>query len=224
MHLAAPLRLLRTVAPHGGMILYVPAATSPLKDASPRATDQDRVDLLRAALRGDPRRALWTDEVDRAAWHRARGETPPPSYTIDTVRRLQRHLRAQGRPDVELRLLIGADQAAQFHRWKDARRLFRTCRPVVVLRAPCETREALMQALALGGWRKTELQQWSEVIAPLTPKLAASTDTRAALRGAPADVRRWKSLAQRDLKRRPLLDVPAASARLIVRRGLYGVG
>jgi nicotinic acid mononucleotide adenylyltransferase len=222
MHVAAPSRLRRNLAPHDGILVYIPAAASPLKDASPRAADQDRLDMLKAALRRDARRVIWTDELDRAAWHRARGETPPPSYTIDTVRRLRRALGAQGRTDVALRLLIGADQATQFHRWKDARRLLRLCPPIVMLRAPCETREALLEALRAAGWTRAELERWSEAVAPIPARLATSTDVRAALHGAPPDTRRWKSLAQRRPERRPLLDIPAASARIITRRKLYG--
>lgn len=103
-------------------IIYVPAAINPLKTDHPPAPAGDRLAMLRLALRQQPGVEISTIELDR----------PGPSYTIDTVTALRRQLG----DDVILRLLIGADQALEFHRWKDWRRLLEMTNPVVMLRPP----------------------------------------------------------------------------------------
>ena len=56
--------------------------------------------------------------------------TPKPNYTIDTVRRLKRSLKAGDR----LFLLIGIDAFADIAKWHQAEDLFRECAFVVVSR------------------------------------------------------------------------------------------
>ena len=89
-------------------VLYVPAFQSPLKQRKP--TDKKhRVAMLELALADCPWASISTIELER-------GET---SYTIDTIESIQNDHE-------ELRLLIGADQWAQFknwHRWEDILRL-----------------------------------------------------------------------------------------------------
>lgn len=67
---------------------------------------------------------------------------PGPSYMVDTLR----ELRDRFGPDTQLRLLIGADQAVQFHRWRDWTRIIEIATPVVMLRPPF-TKEAYVAAL-----------------------------------------------------------------------------
>ena len=89
-------------------VLYVPAFQSPLKNQKPSA-DHHRLEMLKLALADCPWASISTIELER-------GET---SYTIDTIESIQNDHE-------ELRLLIGADQWAQFknwHRWEDILRL-----------------------------------------------------------------------------------------------------
>lgn len=90
--------------------------------------------------------AVWTDEIDR-------GE---PSFTVDTLRRAQ--LVA---PAASLRLVIGADQAAAFHRWREASEILRLAEPLVLLRPPVGTVDELAAAMrATGAWTAEQIGAW----------------------------------------------------------------
>jgi nicotinate-nucleotide adenylyltransferase len=75
----------------------------------PTASATQRVDMLRAALRGQSRLALDTRELERSG----------PSYTIDTLEELRREYGE--RPLV---LLLGADAFASLRSWHRWRELF----------------------------------------------------------------------------------------------------
>jgi nicotinate-nucleotide adenylyltransferase len=110
-----------------GRILYVPAAINPLKQATPPTHPHHRLAMLALALRHVRGAEICTIELDRERAHP--GE---PSYTIDTLRALR-----QGLPrDASMRLLIGADQALEFHRWKDWQAIVALAPPAVMLREP----------------------------------------------------------------------------------------
>ncbi len=83
-------------------LFLVPTAQSPLKDKAPRATDQQRLEMLRLALEDRKDFELLPDEVERAG----------VSYTIDTVERLRERW-----PAAELFWIIGADQVEQLPDW-----------------------------------------------------------------------------------------------------------
>jgi nicotinate-nucleotide adenylyltransferase len=83
-------------------VLFVPCAQSPHKTGRPRATNAQRLAMLRGALRGESRFWLSRCEIDR----------PGPSYAIDTVREI-----AAAFPRAALSWLIGADQLARLTEW-----------------------------------------------------------------------------------------------------------
>ncbi len=153
--------------------------------------------MLRLATRSVRNAAIWTDEIDRAR----RG----PSYTIDTLERLAGVL-----PTGEIRLLIGADQAAVFHRWKDWVRLMTLALPVVVWRPPIDRPRRLRRALA--GWSTpVDAEFWLSLVVPAPVDSMSSTDARELLA-------RTDRAAPTALKR--MLD--PAVLRYIRARGLYG--
>jgi nicotinate-nucleotide adenylyltransferase len=155
--------------------VVVPAARNPLKEGLPGAGDAARAEMCRAMAGGLARAVVWTDELDRAR-HVGGGV----SFTIDTVRRL-RTLGAAG----AIRLLLGADQAAQFHRWKDYEQLLEQAEPAVVLRPPIDTSEKLRAALAVSGvWGSEAIDAWLRrvVVAPVAP--LSSTGVREQVRRA----------------------------------------
>jgi nicotinate-nucleotide adenylyltransferase len=80
----------------------VPCARSPFKHRAPRATDAQRVAMLRLALKAEPRFWLSRCELDR----------PAPSYAVDTAREIH-----QGFPRAGLFWLIGEDQLADLDQW-----------------------------------------------------------------------------------------------------------
>ena len=87
-------------------VRLMPASVPPHR-SSPTASAEQRVEMLRAALRGQSRLTLDTRELDRSG----------PSYTIDTLHELRREFGE--RPLV---ILLGADAFAglrSWHRWRE---------------------------------------------------------------------------------------------------------
>ena len=83
-------------------VILVPAAISPLKKAAPVASGEVRLEMLKAAIKGEPEFEANGCELLR----------PPPSYTIDTVQEILRR-----ECDVCLYCLIGEDNVEQLPRW-----------------------------------------------------------------------------------------------------------
>ena len=94
-------------------VILVPAAISPLKKATPVASGDVRLAMLRAAIKSQPE-----FDVDECELLR-----PPPSYTIDTVEEIRRR-----ESDAVLYCLIGDDnieQLSQWHRFNELEKLVR---------------------------------------------------------------------------------------------------
>lgn len=133
-----------------GWLLYIPAGRSPFKRENPIASDDDRVAMLRAGLVGRERVAISTIELGE----RGEGERAA-SYTVETLERL----RALASAETGFRLLIGADQAAGFHRWREPGRIIELAEPVVMLREPHESADSLIESLR-EHWPAAELDRW----------------------------------------------------------------
>lgn len=202
--------------PGRAWLVYVPAARSPHKAHSPVASDADRAEMVLLAIHQTPRSAVWTDEIDRAAaWqgaHAGAGGSDGSveggsggggvSYTIDTVTRARAWLDARGDTSARLRLLIGADQAAAFHRWREASGLIALAEPAVMLREPYATPGSLRAALAgSGAWTDAEIDEWVARIVVAVPYTVSSTTVR---RGSPEGNHQRPTLsdAVRDYARR----------------------
>jgi nicotinate-nucleotide adenylyltransferase len=82
---------------------WVPAGHAWQKQGA-QTSGEHRAAMVAAAIADEPQFVLDRCELDRAG----------PSYTIDTVRQLQ----AQ-QPDAQWTLVIGQDQYANLHTWKD---------------------------------------------------------------------------------------------------------
>jgi len=152
-------------------LLYIPAAESPGKGKRPTAAGEDRAAMLRAALEGRERCSVSTIELDRAKLQ------PGPSYTVDTLRQLHELLGV----GVRLRLLIGADQAATFHSWREPQRVVELAEPLVILRAPAETPEGLWARMA-PHWSQGDRDAWRSRVLELPTIDASSTQARHLLR------------------------------------------
>ena len=83
-------------------LLFIPAAISPHKLNVKPAPAEIRIEMLRAAVEGEPRFCLDTIELDR----------PGPSYTVDTIEALRRR-----EPGVTFVCLIGEDNVARLSTW-----------------------------------------------------------------------------------------------------------
>ena len=86
-------------------LLFVPARRSPLKERDPHASATDRLAMLEAAVRDEPRFAVSRLELERDG----------PSYTVDTLAAL----RGEG----ELYLIVGSDAIADFPLWREHERV-----------------------------------------------------------------------------------------------------
>jgi nicotinate-nucleotide adenylyltransferase len=167
--------------------VYVPAAKSPLKPGGPVAADADRIAMLGRALAGQERVAIWEEEIERAR------RDVRPSYWVDTLERAATLLA----PGAALFFLIGADQAAQFHRWREFRRILELARPVVLLRPPIDTPAMLERALRLATddsghpvWSGEAIEFWLSALVPLPLRADNSTALRELLpRRAEAEVK-----------------------------------
>jgi nicotinate-nucleotide adenylyltransferase len=101
-------------------VRLMPASIPPHR-SSPTASAPQRVEMLRAALRGQSRLSLDTRELDRSG----------PSYTVDTLHEFRQEFGA--RPLV---LLLGADAFAGLRSWHRWRELFDVTH-IGVLNRPC---------------------------------------------------------------------------------------
>ncbi|MFI4917224.1 MAG: nicotinate-nicotinamide nucleotide adenylyltransferase [Phycisphaerales bacterium JB060] len=156
-------------------LVFVPAARSPHKSDAPTATDAQRVEMLRLATSDVPDCTIWTDELDRAA----EGE---PSYWARTLERAATLLAHR-----TLWFIIGADQAASFHRWRQPREMLQLARPIVLPRHPIASSNDLRANMASAGfWDETELDRWAESFVDIDLLRAASTEVREA-QGSPFD-------------------------------------
>lgn len=102
------------------LVLWVPAALQPLKDAPPLAPAPDRRRMVELAIRDDPRFSLDSVELDRGGL----------SFMVDTLEAL-----AARHPGAKLVLLVGADAWASFDRWRDPVRILTLAEVAVIARA-----------------------------------------------------------------------------------------
>ena len=102
-------------------VLFMVAARPPFKEGATRASAEERYALVEATLAdaGEPTFEASRLELDR----------PGVSYTIDTIREVQRQL-----PASELYFIVGSDTVADLPQWKDATQLAQSLRFIVNLR------------------------------------------------------------------------------------------
>ena len=160
----------------------VPAG-SPAHRPAPRASAQDRLDMCRAACAGRPRMRVLDLEV----------LAPGPSYTLDTLQRLQRL-----NPDTELWFVLGADAAREIRSWHRAGEVLASARLVVANRSGVGAL-SMPEATALGFDPAR-----TRVVRIDSPPVSATEVRRRVAAGRPIDGL-----------------VPPAVAALITERGLY---
>jgi nicotinate-nucleotide adenylyltransferase len=94
-------------------LLFIPCAIPPHKRTSALLPAQRRLDMINAAIEGDPRFEVSDIEIERGGI----------SYAVDTVAALTRSY-----PDSELFFVIGDDTLPELHQWKDIYSLLPMCR------------------------------------------------------------------------------------------------
>ena len=100
-------------------LILIPSADPPHKRGKVHGTARERLAMVRAAVRDDPR-----FEVDDLELRRGGA-----SYSVETLRQMQ-----QRQPDAELFFLVGADQMRELHSWREPHEVARLARLSVVTR------------------------------------------------------------------------------------------
>jgi len=101
-------------------VRFIPSGTPPHR-AAPYANAQQRLDMARLALQGNPAFTLDEREVHRIG----------PCYTVDTLTALRAELGARQ----PLCLLMGGDAFLLLHTWHEWKQLFELAHIVVIQRA-----------------------------------------------------------------------------------------
>lgn len=158
---------LRASSYRDAAIVFIPAAVSPFKAGRVGTDPKLRSRMIALACANVRDSGVWTDEIDRARF----GE---PSYTIDTLRRVKFVA-----PDVEPVFVIGSDQAAAFHRWREPRGIRQLARVIVLAREPFANAGSLRAALEESGfWSDEEVNEWIASIADVPTDRLSSTEVR----------------------------------------------
>jgi nicotinate-nucleotide adenylyltransferase len=98
-------------------VLFLPAGQNPLKQGEQNSPPEDRCEMVRLAIAGNPLFELSRLDLDR----------PPPSYTADL-------LRALHTPGRTLFFIVGADILPELPRWREPGEILRLATLVVVNR------------------------------------------------------------------------------------------
>ena len=99
-------------------VVFVPAGRPWMKPTQPGASPEDRLEMVRLALEGEPGLTYADVDVKR----------PGDTYTVDTLS----DLGSQYGPNTDFYLIVGADTAEEMHRWKKADLLSSMCTVVVI--------------------------------------------------------------------------------------------
>jgi len=101
-------------------LVWVPAAVQPLKGGRTAAPADVRLEMVEAAVAGDPRFAVSAIEIERGGL----------SYTVDTLADF-----AAAYPTAARFLVIGMDSLATFDRWREPERIMALAEVAVMQRA-----------------------------------------------------------------------------------------
>jgi nicotinate-nucleotide adenylyltransferase len=164
-------------------LLWLPAGRPWQKTGRGLASPEHRRAMVELMITGEPRFAVDDSELERDG----------ASYTIDTVR-----ARLAARPDEQLFLLIGQDQYARLHTWREWRELLGRVTLAVAARdgqaiqasaelqgQPHRLLRLAMPALAHSSTQVRDMASRGEDISPMVGDAVAGYIARHRLYGAP---------------------------------------
>ena len=106
-------------------VWYMPAGNPPHKrDRAGRASDEQRVEMLRLAIESNPHFSLSMIEMNEDGY----------SYTYRTLERLR-----EREPEVDWYFIMGADSLTDFDTWREPQRIADACHIVVATRNRMDT-------------------------------------------------------------------------------------
>ncbi|MHC4071847.1 MAG: nicotinate (nicotinamide) nucleotide adenylyltransferase [Planctomycetota bacterium] len=170
-------------------LVFVPAKRSPLKGFLPKASDDDRFEMIALAIAGAKSLQVSDYELRK----------PAPSYTLETVEKF----KAECGGETSIYWLIGADGVDDLVYWHRIVELLDTCNLATMYRAGCEPPN-FARFEALWGCRRIDKLQRNIIQTPLVDissteirnKLAAGQDAADMLHPAVADYIRQHGLYQ----------------------------
>jgi len=136
-------------------VLFVPVGIPVHRQHAPHASAEDRYQMCRIAVANRPRFEVSRVETDANT----------ACFTVDTLAHLRREL-----PEAELRLIIGADEAAIFTTWREPHTILKQARLAVATRPGLGAPELQTR---LPGWVRRQM----DVLPPLSIDISA-TDIR----------------------------------------------
>ena len=101
-------------------VVFIPTGRPWMKQGRVLSEAHHRLSIVRLAVASNPFFRCSSAEVDR----------PGATYTVDTLEELHRESIGED----EIYFVLGADSAAQFHRWKNPGRILELCTLVVAPR------------------------------------------------------------------------------------------
>jgi len=152
-------------------LVFVPAATQPLKVEAGSADAAHRLAMVRAMVEGDPRFSVDPIEIDRAGL----------SYTVDTLTEFERR-----HPAAERFFLVGADTVGAFTKWREPGRVLRLARLVVLRRATDgeeESPSAVLRSLVTEPGTETPLVLETRRVDVSSTEVRARIRARLSIRG-----------------------------------------
>ncbi len=108
-------------------LVFVPTGVPPHKDPGDVTAGRIRLEMLRAAVEGDPRIAVTDLELRRGG----------ASYTVETLREYR-----ERNPDARVFFVMGADQFQELHSWREPEAVAELAELVIMARegsSPWET-------------------------------------------------------------------------------------
>lgn len=100
-------------------VMFIPSANPPHKSPESLAPASHRLQMIRAAIRGDDRFFVSDIEIKRGG----------KSYSVDTLRELRRQ-----HPRTDWFFIIGSDSFKDLHSWREIETLAQLCQFVIVER------------------------------------------------------------------------------------------
>ena len=151
-------------------VLILPAGQSPLREATAAASIEHRLAMATLAFSEVPGVVIDPREMNRS------GE----SFTVDTLREIAGET---GACRDDLVLLIGADQALQFDRWKDWREIDHALATIAIVpRPPLAARDLAAQLDEKYSRLGEDGERWEKSVLPLEAVDLSATAIRSRLR------------------------------------------
>lgn len=108
-------------------LLLIPSASPPHKNAGDIASAEDRLEMVRLAVRGIPYLEASDVELARSG----------PSYTIETLQYFQGHFG----PGSTIHFIVGVDAFSEITTWKSYKQLFATAHFIVMTRPGAKVKD-----------------------------------------------------------------------------------